>query len=204
MRNATDPATIVFPHGLSDAPRFEDLRSTSLAVCGALDVALREVESSASILICGEPGTGKAALAQAIHAAHRYPGRPFVRSFLGAARGATWFAERVKDAQRGTLFLHDLALAHQDVRHGMLVTLEQGLQEDLQVRLITASTRPRGELAGNPSGIHADLLRRLSEVVLELPPLRERTGDIVPLFQAILAPEAARAGREPFAQPPAS
>ncbi|GEM_PF-3074025 len=201
MRHATDTASLVFPHGFDHAPRFEDLRSTSIEVCRLLDAAQREVDTMASLLLCGEPGTGKATLARAIHAAHRFPGRPFVHSFLGAASGTAWFAERIHDAQRGTLFVHGLALAPSEVRHGMLVALERGLHEDLQVRIVTASTRSLDELASNSSLIEPELLQRLSQVVLDLPPLRRRGDDIVPAFEAALAREALRLGREPFGRP---
>ena len=216
-----DPAPAPSPR--AKALLFHDPRSIAL---------LRQVErlarSDATVLVQGETGTGKELIARHIHKESRRTG-PFVAvncgafseslidaelfgheagAFTGATRArGGWF----EAAQGGTLFLDEIG----DLSQSLQVKLLRVLQERQVVRL--GSTRPidldlrlvaatNVDLAGavRAQQFRADLYYRLSVATVALPPLRERSGDILPLAEhfmsfyganlglsnAVLAPDA--------------
>jgi DNA-binding NtrC family response regulator len=159
--------------------------------------------SDATVLILGESGTGKELVARAIHDFSARRGRPFLSvncsgltdtlleaELFGHTRGA--FTGATGDraglfeaADGGTLFLDELASTSQAFQQSLLRVLQSGevrrvgatQSRRFNVRVIGASNAPLRDLvaAGN---FRADLFYRLSVLSVELPPLRERTGDI--------------------------
>jgi transcriptional regulator with GAF, ATPase, and Fis domain len=176
-------------------------RSASMRRLFAL---LERVSSSdATILIEGETGTGKSALAEAIHETGHRAGKPFVvvdcgalphqlleSELFGHERGAFTGAidTRVglfESASGGTILLDEIGELPLDLQPKLLRTLERrtirrvGSNRELpiDVRLIAATHRDLRR-AINQKTFRSDLWYRINTVRVALPPLRERRDDI--------------------------
>jgi two-component system response regulator GlrR len=126
--------------------------------------------SDANVLLEGETGTGKEAIAEAIHDESARAQTPFV-----VAEGDTF------DFAPGTAFFDEIGDLPLDAQHRLLRALEK--QPD--VRVIAATSRDlRSEV--NRGSFRADLYFRLAVVKLEVPPLRARTGDMQMLVEHLL------------------
>ncbi|TCZ60896.1 sigma-54-dependent Fis family transcriptional regulator [Roseicella aquatilis] len=165
------------------------------------------------ILLQGETGTGKDALAAALHAATAGPGAPFVAlncaalprelagaelfghaegAFTGAPRGGR--AGRFEEAQRGTILLDEIGDMPIELQPYLLrllderavVRLGESRRRPLELRVIAATNRPLAEAVA-AGRFRADLFHRLGGAVLELPPLRRRREDIPSLVRHLLA-----------------
>ena len=156
-----------------------------------------------TVLILGESGTGKELVARAIHDFSTRPSRPFLSvncsgltdtllesELFGYMRGAFTGATGDRGglfeaADGGTLFLDELASTSAAFQASLLRVLQSGevrrigstQARQVKVRVIGASNAPLRGLVD--SGIfRADLFYRLSVLSIELPPLRDRAGDI--------------------------
>jgi DNA-binding NtrC family response regulator len=182
-----------------------------------LEIARRAAGSDVSLLLTGESGTGKNVLARVIHswsARSRGPfvtvpctalAEPLVESELfGHVRGAFTGALREKRgrleaADGGTVFLDEVGDLAAELQAKLLRFLEDRCFErvggtatiTIDARIIAATNRNL-EAEVEAGRFRRDLLFRLNVVTLELPPLRERRGDIVPLAYHLLATLAAR------------
>ena len=193
---------------------FHDPRSI-----GLLEQVERVARSDASVLIIGETGTGKELIARHLHTKSGRKG-PFLAvncgafseslidaelfghesgAFTGASQSrAGWF----EAANGGTLFLDEIG----DLPLPLQVKLLRVLQErqvvrlgsrrsiPLDVRLVAATNIDLRE-AVEAAHFRADLYYRLNVAALALPPLRERTGDILPLAQHFIKVYAPRLGQ---------
>jgi transcriptional regulator with PAS, ATPase and Fis domain len=193
---------------------FEDPKSQAL-----LAHIQQVAPSEASVLIIGETGTGKELVARHIHNLSARRHRPFVAvncgafseslveaelfghekgAFTGALTAkAGWFEE----ADGGTLFLDEIG----DLPMAIQVKLLRVLQEREVVRLgsrksipidvrVVAATNVQLEKAINAGHFREDLYYRLDVVSLELSPLRERPGDILPLVRHFIQTYSQRLG----------
>ena len=159
--------------------------------------------SDATVLIMGESGTGKELVARAIHDFSARSARPFLSvncsgltdtllesELFGHTRGAftganTERAGLFEAADGGTLFLDELASTSPAFQASLLRVLQSGevrrvgstQSRRVNVRVIGASNAPLRELVAAGS-FRADLFYRLSVLSIELPPLRDRTGDV--------------------------
>jgi DNA-binding NtrC family response regulator len=185
-----------------------------------LDLVARVARTPATVLVTGESGTGKSLLARRIHAASGRGGRfvevacgslaePLLESELfghvaGAFTGAT--ADRpgkFRLADGGTIFLDEIATASPALQVKLLRVLQEmefepvGGSETQRVdaRVILATNEDLAALVAQ-GRFRADLFWRINVVTLELPPLRERATDILPLAEHFLRAAAAQAGRE--------
>lgn len=179
-----------------------------LNICRAIEkVAPAEV----AVLILGESGTGKELIARAIHnlSARRdkrflaincaaIPEQLLEAELFGYERGAFTGAVKttpgkVEYADGGTLFLDEigdmpLALQSKLLRFLQNKVIERvgGRQEiPVDVRVVAATNQNLKD-AIKEQRFRADLFYRLSEVTIEVPPLRERPGDVLALSQAFL------------------
>jgi DNA-binding NtrC family response regulator len=189
----------------------------------AIEALLAQVErvapTEATVLIVGERGTGKELVATALQRASRRRDHPFVAvncaalttellasELFGHERGAfTGAAERaiglVRAADGGTLFLDEVG----DLPLPAQAMLLRFLQER-EVRAVGGRTTARVDVrviaatnadldrAIRERTFRADLHDRLAEVVLEVPPLRERREDIPVLVEHFLAVHSHRHG----------
>ena len=176
------------------------------------DVAREAARSEATLLLLGESGTGKSALARAIHGWSPRAQRPFgavscptlspellESELFGHVRGA--FTGAVKDqpgrlaaCEGGTLFLDEVGELPAALQAKLLRFLQDREYERLgdpatrkaDVRLI-AATNGDLEAAVKEGRFREDLFYRLSVIPLTLPPLRERPEDIIPCARRFLA-----------------
>jgi len=195
----------------AEAARLRDLLGTSAAMARVSADAARVASSDFSVLITGEPGTGKEIVARAIHEASRRNGAPFVTiecgvlhdtlfesELFGHEKGAFSGATRTKPgkydiARHGTLFIDDIARMPLGVQAKLLRVLHERsmtpmggtLPVAVDVRLIAASSADL-ESAIDAGSFRRDLYFRLSEFVIDIPPLRQRTEDIMYLAQRFL------------------
>jgi DNA-binding NtrC family response regulator len=168
-------------------------------------------DSNATVLISGETGTGKELVARAIHDHGRRGGKPFIpvncaaipadlmeSELFGHVRGA--FTGAVSDrkgafreAEHGTLFLDeigdmDIAMQAKILRalQERVVTPVGGRPVPVDVRVIAATHRDLTQRVRDGC-FREDLFYRLHVVPIQLPALRERIADIVPLAERFLA-----------------
>ena len=151
-------------------------------------LANRAVGTLLPVLICGEPGTGKARVARALHAAAQQ-GR-FVH--IGDASCTRSALEQAGGISAGdlTLFVHDVSRASADAQQLLLELLDcRGFASPAgwhRTRLICSTSQSFAELA-RAQNLDRDLFYRLSVLPLNLPPLRERLDDIPALVNRIAA-----------------
>lgn len=164
----------------------------------------RIATTDVSVLIHGESGTGKELVAQAIHRRSQRRSGPFIAlncaaipeslqdtELFGHERGSftgatTRYIGRFEQASRGTLFLDEVAELSPSVQSRLLRVLQErrirrlggGAEEHpVDFRLITAS-HAHLRSAVTAGRFREDLYFRLAVYELEVPPLRDRTGDI--------------------------
>jgi two-component system NtrC family response regulator len=193
---------------LKEQHTFSGIVSQSAAMESVLNTAGRVAQSTAPVLIRGESGTGKELVAKIIHFNSARKDKPFIAvncaalnenllesELFGHERGAFTGAERqhrgrFELAHSGTLFLDEIG----DLPPGTQVKLLRVLQErsfervggsetiTVDVRIIAATNRPLEQMLAAGT-FREDLYYRLNVVTIEIPPLRERREDIIPLIE---------------------
>jgi DNA-binding NtrC family response regulator len=206
---------------LRERNAFAHIISCDPKMGAVLDLVAQVGPSKASVLVTGESGTGKELIAEAIHLASPRAKAPFVRlhcaalaesllesELFGHERGAftgavTRREGRFKQADGGTLFLDEVGEVPQGTQVKLLRFLQErtfervGGNETLKVDLrIIAATNKDLPAEIKKGAFREDLFYRLNVVSLELPPLRERRGDILPLANFFLARYAAENGKQ--------
>ena len=184
--------------------------------------ARRYAAVDATVLITGETGVGKDALARYLHASGPRKREPFVTvdcpalpetlveaELFGNERGAFTDATvarpgRFEQAGRGTLYL-DAVTRLSDAGQGALLRVVEERRvtrlggttaSDMKARII-ASSSTDVEGAVRDGSLRADLFHRLSVLPIKLPPLRERVDDIMPLARRFLSDASDQLKREP-------
>ena len=195
-----------------------------IATSPEMSRVLRSIEKMAdtdvAVLLRGESGTGKELLARAVHKLSSRARQPFVpincaaipetlleSELFGYEKGAFTGAlkqtiGRIESADRGTLFLDEIG----DVPLPMQVKLLRFLQDQVveriggripvqvDVRIVCATNQDLDSLMAE-GRFREDLYYRLNEVTVQIPPLRERSGDAVALASYFLSRVAAEYGR---------
>ncbi len=170
----------------------------------------RVASSGASVLLLGESGTGKEVLAQGLHAASKRKGK-FVAincaaipetllesELFGYEKGAFTGAAKttigkIENASGGTLMLDEIGDLPQSLQAKLLRFLQERTIERLgsrqevpvDVRVIGATHQDLRTLISEGK-FREDLYYRLAEIVVDIPPLRDRNGDAVLLAHAFL------------------
>jgi transcriptional regulator with PAS, ATPase and Fis domain len=200
---------------------FSNFLGSSPAAMEAKRQARRAAQVDTTVLLLGETGTGKEVLAQAIHAASPRAHGPFIgvnvaaipdtlleAEFFGASASAYTGADRRgRDgkfvlANGGTLFLDEVGDMPMGVQAKLLRVLQEKEVEPLgsnrvakvDVRVVAASSVDLRQMV-SMGRFRSDLYYRLSVLPIELPPLRERIGDLEALTDHILEEIARRSGQ---------
>ena len=184
------------------------------------EVVQQVAPTRATVLIGGESGTGKELIAKALHQLSPRAKQPFVTvhcaalaptllesELFGHERGAFTGAHerrigRFEQAQGGTLFLDEIGEIDATIQVKLLRFLGERTFERVgsnktltaDVRLVAATNKNLEELV-KAGKFREDLFFRLRVVEIELPPLRERTGDIPLLAQSFLREFAKENGK---------
>lgn len=186
-----------------------------IATSPQMQAVMRMVEkiapTQATVLLLGESGTGKELLAKALHRLSSRADQPFVAvncaaipetllesELFGYEKGAFTGAVaqtkgKIEYAQGGTFFLDEIG----DLPFALQAKLLRFIQErvierlggrkeiPIDVRIICATHRKLPDLIDQGT-FRGDLYYRLSEIVVDIPPLREREGDITTIANALL------------------
>lgn len=190
---------------------FEDILGDSRAIRKSVEDARQIAASDAAVMIAGESGTGKEMFAQSIHNASERRKYNFVAvncaaipdnllesemfgyeegSFTGAQKGGKMgFFEL---AHKGTIFLDEIAEMPLQLQSKLLRVLEErkvmrigGRKNiDVDVRIISATNKNLYSMV-EEGMFREDLYYRLNVLPLEIPALRERREDILPIFYAL-------------------
>ncbi len=185
------------------------------------DIIEAVAPSRTTVLMTGESGTGKSLIARATHRNSPRSERPFVEiscgsipeallesELFGHVKGAFTGAHTDKPgrflaAHTGTLFLDEINSASPGMQLKLLRVLQERCFEpvgsndttEVDVRVILASNEPLEKLVA-AGKFRQDLYYRINVVNIELPPLRERIGDIALLAEHFLQEKAKEAGRQ--------
>jgi DNA-binding NtrC family response regulator len=178
-------------------------------------------ETDSTVLICGESGTGKELVAEAIHNYSQRKGKPFVvvncaalpdnlleTELFGHERGAFTGAVgrkagRFEMAEGGTVFLDEIGELSPNLQSKLLRVLQERTFERVggtetihgNFRVLAATNRDLEASVGEKV-FREDLYYRLNVVHIQIPPLRERRSDIVPLAEHFLRQFSEKNGLE--------
>jgi len=199
---------------------FEDIVGSSHALLDCLEMARRAASTDATVLIFGETGTGKELVAKAIHFLSRRRDAPFVTINCGAIPRELLESElfghvkgsftgalshkkgKVEMANGGTILLDEIGEMPLELQVRILRLIQEREIEKVggmkptrvNVRIIAATHRDVSAMVKQGSFLE-DLYYRLLVVPINLPPLRERLGDIPELAQHFFTQTREKYGR---------
>jgi two-component system NtrC family response regulator len=188
-----------------------------LYVCNMVE---RVAPTSVGVLLLGESGTGKEVIARALHALSQREGKRFVAincaaipenllesELFGHEKGAFTGAHKqvigkIEMADQGTLFLDEIGDMPMPLQAKLLRFLQERVLEriggrseiSVDVRVICATHRRPEEMI-KAALFREDLYYRLSEMIINIPPLRQRTGDAALLAHHFLNLMIQQSGR---------
>mgnify|MGYP001604186225 CR=1 FL=1 len=196
---------------LAEQDRFEEMIGASAPMKRLYAAIARVAESDATVLITGESGTGKELVARAVHRRSGRSRRPFMEincaaipetllesELFGHERGAFTGAHKMKkglfeSAPGGTVFLDEIGEMPTTVQVKLLRVIEDksfirlgGVAPTrVDVRILAATNRDLAEAVA-ANRFREDLYYRLAVLHLEVPPLRDREGDVERIIGALL------------------
>jgi DNA-binding NtrC family response regulator len=184
---------------------------SSDAIKNVIDRARQVAKTDITVLLQGESGVGKELIAQAIHELSVRRHEPMVvvncgaipeglieSELFGAEKGAYTGAvqKRVgyfEEADGSTIFLDEIGEMPKEAQVRLLRVLETGKfsrvgssqQQETDVRIVAATNKDLAEEV-QAGRFRKDLYYRLSTVLIDIPPLRDRREDILPIFETFL------------------
>jgi two-component system response regulator HydG len=205
-------------HSLTDG---REILGSSEAILRSLETAEQAANSSATVLIDGESGTGKGLLAEWLHRKGQRAQNIFAKincatipdnlleaELFGYEEGAFTDAKkrkkgRIELADKGTLFLDEIGIAPLSFQGKLLRLIQEGEFERLggvethkvDLRVIAATNTDLKE-AIRKGQFREDLFYRLNVIHIHMPPLRERREDIAILVAKFLEESAKKNARE--------
>jgi len=205
---------------LKDRYRFQDIIAKSPKMLSMLELVKTVAPTNATILILGPSGTGKEVIARAIHTQSSRRDKPLIvtscaalpeslleSELFGHEKGSfTGATERkigkFEAAHKGTLFLDEIGEINENTQVHLLRALEEkkitrvGGNEEIPVavRVIAATSQDLKALI-EQGRFREDLYYRLNVVTIDLPPLKERREDILPLAEHFLSKYAEENGK---------
>lgn len=186
---------------------FDNIQGESDNFKSAISLARKACKNSASVLIYGETGTGKELFAQSIHYGSNRWDRPFIAQncaafpesllegiLFGTSKGGfTGAIDRpglFEEANGGTLLLDEINSMPMELQAKILRVLQEGYVrrvggiKDIPVDVrIIATTNEHPLKILEESKLRKDLYYRLNVISINIPPLRERKEDIIPLAE---------------------
>ena len=201
--------------------RFENFIATSPAMNEVCETIAKVAPTAATVLINGESGTGKEVVARAIHKSSTRANRPWVAvncaaipenllesEMFGHVKGSFTGAVSDKEglfeaANGGTLFLDEISSMPLILQGKFLRALQEReirrvgdtKSIPIDVRIIAASNSNLEEAVVKGT-FRSDLFYRLAVIMIDIPPLRERREDILPLARHFITEEVGKV-REP-------
>lgn len=189
---------------------FDNLYGKSSNFLSAVNLARKASNNNASVLIYGETGTGKELIAQSIHYESKRKNLPFLAqncaalpetllegilfgTYKGGFTGAVDRPGLFEQANGGTLLLDEINSMPYDLQAKLLRVLQEGyirriggLKDiPIDVRII-ATTNENPQNLMEKGTLRRDLFYRLNIIPINLPPLRERKADIIPLSEMFI------------------
>ena len=200
---------------------FENIIGHSPAMQKIFEILARVSSTAATVLVLGESGTGKELVAQALHQNSPRKGKPFVAvncaalsegliesELFGHVKGAftgAWTAKegRIVYADGGTLFLDEVGDMPLETQAKLLRVLESrevvpvggNASREVDIRLVAATNQDLRRMVSE-GRFREDLFFRLQVISIELPPLRERTGDVPMLIDHFIGELSAEHDRQ--------
>lgn len=194
------------------APAADALMGSSTAMRELRAFIANVGPTGANVMVLGENGVGKELVARAIHLASRRAAHQFLAVDMGSLPESTLESElfghrkgsftdarsdragRFQAAAGGTLFLDEIGNLPLAAQSKLLTALERrevtplgaDRPETIDVRIVSATNLDEAKLY-DPQIFRPDLLFRLNTIVIRVPPLRERRGDIPALLEHYLA-----------------
>ena len=211
MRDALEQRRVPEYTILGDSPQITEVRER----------ITRVAPTNSTILITGESGTGKELVARAIHSQSKRSARPFVplncgalpetlleSELFGHEKGAFTSADSTKKglveaAERGSIFLDEIGEMSLMMQVKLLRFLQErrfrrvgGTEEkDVDVRVIAATNQDLAKMV-ETGDFRRDLFYRVNVIKVDVPPLRERKEDILPLAQHFIDKFNRQMGKE--------
>jgi two-component system response regulator AtoC len=196
---------------IEDRYSFEGIIAKSPRMMKIFELIKTVAPTGATVLITGESGTGKEVIARAIHRQSQRHNKPFIvtscaalpetlleSELFGYEKGSfTGAVERRKGkfeaADKGTLFLDEIGEIDANTQVHLLRALEEkkitrvGGNEEIAVDVrIIAATNTNLRAMTEEGKFREDLYYRLNVVTMDMPPLRNRREDILPLAEHFL------------------
>lgn len=208
--------------------KLEGIVAASEGMRKVCEMIERVAPTTASVLVYGESGTGKELVARALHSRSPRKDKPFMpvncaalpaalmeSEMFGHVKGSFTGANVTKEglfeiADGGTLFLDEIGSMPLEIQSKLLRVLQDkqirkvggSSHTEVDVRILAASNEKLEHLI-EQGKFREDLFYRLSVITIEIPPLRKRPEDILPLVDFILKREAGPDGVLPSIDPEA-
>jgi len=191
--SATDSGTVLDLQ-LETCYQFENVVAESPAMKSVCDMISRVAATDVTILLSGENGTGKELLARTIHLNSRRKdkGMVLINCAAADAEKMMFSADGIEKVAGGTLILQEVNALPQSGQQALLKCLQEkkilktdGSSIPTDMRIVATTSVNLQQMAGEGKFL-PDLYKYIRIIFLQLPPLRDRKQDILPIVRQIL------------------